>query len=315
MQADETTDISCKSQFVIVVRYVKDFEPVERFLKFVELQDRTANGLTQALKENLDSLNLESKLIAQTYDGAAVMRGSLNKVQVQMKKFFPHGHHVYCYAHQLNLIVKKMASCNKRLKLLFSSLNGIGVFFTISPKFCSAKIPRVCETRWNFISRIISAVSSNREQILKCFTSIQNGKVWDQNSFCESIGFTKILEDKEFIFFVEFFDNLFKHVSVLFGILQSKKSNSKTSEEALKSFVTAVNHLRGNVVKYLNNSEQSEAITKYITSQQAKKPRRAATHAFVSHLQLQLCVTEACNTITEKLKKTSDLWIYFVLFP
>ena len=57
MQADETTDISCKSQFVIIVRYVKDCKPVERFLKFVELQDRTANELTQALKENLDSLN------------------------------------------------------------------------------------------------------------------------------------------------------------------------------------------------------------------------------------------------------------------
>ena len=67
VQADETTDISCKSQFVIIVRYVKDFKPVERFLKFVELQDGTANGLTQALKENLDSLNLESKFIAQAY--------------------------------------------------------------------------------------------------------------------------------------------------------------------------------------------------------------------------------------------------------
>ena len=74
VQADETTDISCKFQFVIIVRYVKDFKPVERFLKFVELQNGTANGLIQALKENLDSLNLESKLIAQAYDGAAVMR-------------------------------------------------------------------------------------------------------------------------------------------------------------------------------------------------------------------------------------------------
>ena len=84
---------------------------------------------------------------------------------------------------------------------------------------------------------------------------------------------------------------MFKHVSVLFGILQFKKSNSITSEVALKSFVTAVNHLRGNVVKYWNKSEQSEAITEYtcITSQQAKRPRRAATHASVSHLQLQSC--------------------------
>ena len=204
VQADETTDISCKSQFVIIVRYVKDFKLVERFLKFVELQDRTANGLTQALKENLESLNLESKLISQAYDGTAVMRDSINGVQVQIKKFFPLTHYVHCYAHQLNLIIKKMASCNKRLKLYFSSLNGIGVFFTISPKlnsqlkkFCSAQIPRVCETHWNYISRIISAVRSNREQILECFTSIQNGEGWDQKIFCESIEFTKIWEDKD----------------------------------------------------------------------------------------------------------------------
>ena len=37
VQADETTDISCKSQFVIIVCYVKDFEPVKGFFKFVEL--------------------------------------------------------------------------------------------------------------------------------------------------------------------------------------------------------------------------------------------------------------------------------------
>ena len=72
---------------MIIVRYVKNFEPVERFLKFVELQDRTANGLTQALKEN-NPLNLESKLILQAYDGTAVMRGFINEVQVQNENVF-----------------------------------------------------------------------------------------------------------------------------------------------------------------------------------------------------------------------------------
>ena len=114
VQADETTDISWKSQFVIIVRYVKDCKPVERFLKFIQLQNRTANELNQALTENLDSLNLESKLIAQAYDGTAVKRGSINGVQVQMKNFFPRPRYVHCYAYQLNLIIKKMASCNKR---------------------------------------------------------------------------------------------------------------------------------------------------------------------------------------------------------
>ena len=61
------------------------------------------------------------------------------------------------------------------------------MFFTISPKcnsqlkkFGSAQIPRVRETRWNYVSRIISIVRSNREQILECFTSIQNGEGWDR---------------------------------------------------------------------------------------------------------------------------------------
>ena len=172
VHADKTIDILCKSQFVIIVRFVKDFKPVKKFLKFVKLQDRTANGLTQALKESLDSFNLESKLIAQAYDDTAVMRSFLNAVQVQMKKFFPYVHYVHCYAHQLNLIVRKVVSCNKRPKLFFSSLNGIGVFFTISPKrnsqlkkFCSAQIPRICETPWNYTSRIIFQCS-NKEQIL-----------------------------------------------------------------------------------------------------------------------------------------------------
>ena len=127
------------------------------------------------------------------------------------------------------------------------------------------------------------------------------------------------MKDKEFIFFAEFFDDLFKYVSVLFEILQSKKSNSITSEEAFKSFVTAVNHLRGNMVKYLNNSEQLEAITEYIISQQAKRPRRAATQASVSHLQLQSCITEACDTITEEVKEnfwSSDIFCsFFIMNP
>ena len=122
------------------------------------------------------------------------------------------------------------------------------------------------------------------------------------------------MEDKKFIFFVDFFDDLFKHVSALFEIVQSKKSNSITSEEARKSFGTVVNHLCGNVVKYLNNSEQSEAITEYITSQQAKRPRRAVTHASVSHLQLQSCVTEACDTITEEVKENFGSSVIFRSF-
>jgi hypothetical protein len=42
IQADDTTDISCMSQFVILLRYVKCDSPVERFHSFVQVQNRTA---------------------------------------------------------------------------------------------------------------------------------------------------------------------------------------------------------------------------------------------------------------------------------
>ena len=75
--------------------------------------------------------------------------------------------------------------------------------------------------------------------------------------------------------------------NMLVHFLESYSLKNQTAQLLKKSFVTAVNHLRGNVVKYLNNSEQIEAIIRveYVTSQQPKRPRRVATHASLSHLQ------------------------------
>ena len=41
VEADETTDVACKSQFARVQRYVKGTKPVERFMKCIHLTDKT----------------------------------------------------------------------------------------------------------------------------------------------------------------------------------------------------------------------------------------------------------------------------------
>ncbi|XP_077969971.1 zinc finger MYM-type protein 1-like [Styela clava] len=73
IQSDETTDITCVSQLAVIFRFVKDGKPTERFHSFVPIVDRTACGISAVLKEVLQPYNAKSKLIAQTYDGAAVM--------------------------------------------------------------------------------------------------------------------------------------------------------------------------------------------------------------------------------------------------
>ena len=108
VQADETTDASCKSQMVIVLRYMVDNSVTERFLEFIEVKDETAIGLSTAIKHALEPLGLTDKLLAQTYDGAAVVRGSVGGVQVLMKETCPNAIFVHCYAHQLNLTLQQV---------------------------------------------------------------------------------------------------------------------------------------------------------------------------------------------------------------
>ncbi|XP_076039311.1 uncharacterized protein LOC143024397 [Oratosquilla oratoria] len=50
------------------------------------------------------------KLVSQTYDGAAVMAGTLNGIQSKLRdKGFKHPHFIHCYAHKLNLVLSKSA--------------------------------------------------------------------------------------------------------------------------------------------------------------------------------------------------------------
>jgi hypothetical protein len=73
-QIDETTDLSCRSQLSVVFRYTYDGEIKERFLVFFDVSaGRTADQLFSFLTVKFEKFNLQKKLVAQTYDGAAVI--------------------------------------------------------------------------------------------------------------------------------------------------------------------------------------------------------------------------------------------------
>eukprot|EP00795_Rhopilema_esculentum_P017770 gene17770-9443_t len=73
--SDDTTDVSNKSQNVVVFRYIKDKTVVERFWSFSTLPQGDANTISSriiaSLEEVLPNPEDKQKLIAQCYDGAA----------------------------------------------------------------------------------------------------------------------------------------------------------------------------------------------------------------------------------------------------
>lgn len=98
------------------------------------VNNRMAKGLSEVLKQSLQPSNLENKLMAQAYDGAAIMSGNQSGIQTLMQKTFPYAKFVHCYAHQLNLVIKKhVHNALNQWSCFFANITGFIAFFSTSP--------------------------------------------------------------------------------------------------------------------------------------------------------------------------------------
>ncbi|XP_025203219.1 SCAN domain-containing protein 3-like [Melanaphis sacchari] len=97
---DETSDITNLSQLLTTLRYVhhETGEAHERFISFVDVSaDRSADGLLKHVIDIVNRYELKHKLVAQTYDGAAVMSGHVGGLQVKVKELYPKALFVHCF--------------------------------------------------------------------------------------------------------------------------------------------------------------------------------------------------------------------------
>jgi hypothetical protein len=65
VQADGTTDISNKTRLVIVLRFVQGSKVVEHFQGFVQLNDRSAVGISNCVLQALEPCKLKDKLVSK----------------------------------------------------------------------------------------------------------------------------------------------------------------------------------------------------------------------------------------------------------
>ncbi|XP_060951206.1 zinc finger MYM-type protein 1-like [Limanda limanda] len=252
VQVDEITDNACKSQMVIVLRYMVDNSVTERFLEFIEVKNKTATGLSTAIKHALEPMRLTEKLVAQTYDGTAVIRGSAGGVQKLMKQSYLKAIFVHCYAHQLNLTLQQAcASRISELKVFFADLAGFATFFSTSPNRTAAlaqtsdkRIPRPPGTRLNFESKTVNVVWERQEDILECLDNIRTHPGWDKESISEAYGLSMHLRDRTFLQLLEFFAKVMPEVDVLDCILQQRQIDASEVTRAVENFKVQVKEIR-----------------------------------------------------------------------
>jgi len=103
-------EINCVSCFSIVIMYYYQDEIKERFLGFTPLKKLDANSLFVHIKHLLCDCKIDmNKCVAQTYDGANVMRGHISGVQALFRKEVPYSYYIHCNNHRLNLVLVDVA--------------------------------------------------------------------------------------------------------------------------------------------------------------------------------------------------------------
>ncbi|CAH1109427.1 unnamed protein product [Psylliodes chrysocephalus] len=82
----------------------------------------------------ISSLECGSKLVSQSYNGAAVTASHLGGLQAKVKEKFKHAILVHCIAHRLNLALSRSMENIKDSKVFFSTHSGLASFFLKSSK-------------------------------------------------------------------------------------------------------------------------------------------------------------------------------------
>jgi Domain of unknown function (DUF4371) len=133
---DESRDVSCKEQIVVLLRFVsRRGSIVERFLGIVHVLDTTAISLKTSLEELFCKHGLSfSRLRGQDYDGASNMRSEFNGLKALILKKNSSAYYVHCFAHQLQFVLVVMATNHSRIANLFNWISIIQTIVTASCK-------------------------------------------------------------------------------------------------------------------------------------------------------------------------------------
>ncbi|XP_071210172.1 uncharacterized protein [Salvelinus alpinus] len=238
------TIYSCTPQQVsVVLRYMlPDNSVTERFWEFVDLKDKTAAGLTNAVKDSLEPLKLEHKLIAQTYDGvaaAAVDGADVRDLETHLKRTYPNANFVHCYAHPLRVTLQQICSATAtRLKVFFADLSLFETFFQDQPK-------RATAAGWNCERETVRVVWENRVALQKCVEDIRTQPMWDQDSIREAYGLSAKLRDSTFLQLLELFYLVMQEVDVLTVNIHKRDIVVADIEQAVDSFEKYVQAQQG----------------------------------------------------------------------
>lgn len=322
VMADETTDVSCQSQCCIIFRYLRGSTVCERFWSFQEMSGKqTSQHLADLILGVLRDLNINN-LVAQTYDGCSTMSGAVSGVQKRVREAYPLAQFIHCHAHKLNLVIQNSLQAVSQIRIFLQTLNGLHAFFR-SPKrraafqaYCSKSAAiKVCETRWTFKARAVSAVYKSYKSLTEFFEDLINDEnlhksLWDVATIREATGFLSILSKFDFVFFLCFMHKTLGAAEILFKKLQAVRENASSCKRHVENFKEIICKLRTNENFETTMLEARTLWNKTETFEPVVKRRR--TDLEDKATSLRRTYYEVCDHVVSNVEMRFDSYPCFV---
>lgn len=253
---EEASDISSSEQLLLILRYFHGSKVVDRFIKHIDISvDQTAVTLSAFIINVLEEFNCLDKVVAQTYDGAAILSSEINGVQSIIREKCPLAANIWCSAHVLNIILSHSFERISETKRFFITVRSLANFFHTSTKRTAhyneytqmCKLPRIAETQWTYHSQTVNVIATQLNILVDMFEDMQeNEDKWDGETLAQVSGFANSFKEFEFNFFLNTFSEIFFETEILYETLQ-KKTNDIVSEK-LKSLKLSWNSTEVNLI-------------------------------------------------------------------
>jgi hypothetical protein len=268
LMADETCDISTIEQMSICFRFVDDDLIIhENFLGFYDLKITNAETIFNLLLAAITKdFNLPiQNMIAQAYDGAATMAGSVSGVQTRFLQINPVALFVHCYAHKLNLGLNDACGSIKEVSDVLLDIQNVSVFIERSAKrhalfqhiqAADQKITlkKLCETRWASRYQSLKAIVKTHTSIFTFLEIADDDN--DHSVGATARGIQKKIKTMNFIFYSTSLLLLFERIHTLSCLLQSKDLCVKTATDLVEKILKSLLNLKNDKDEYDKIYEQ-----------------------------------------------------------
>lgn len=280
---DCSTDTSFKHQTSISVRYINNECGIsEATVAFKEESNTTGEGLFRLLDASLKEIGLKTEnIIGFSFDGAANMRSESVGVVHFIHQKNPHAIYIWCFAHRLNLVVKR--TCNSiRIKFLLETVEEAASFFRASykrmqiwtstaqsvPEYNSqTKLKLIGQTRWTSKEDAVNNVMKSELHlfvVIKALIRMCNSDGVDGKALLTACNLLNVFSDYAYIMSLFLLRKAFIELLPVTKYLQSYGLCIIDAKNSVKTLIDTLDDVNENIIE--THLEEAEAFIENVNA-------------------------------------------------